>query len=306
MKKIVIFLFLSGLQTSIFAQDLMDILEKETPVETYYTTGTFKGTRVINGHSIENRKKGILEFLISHRFGKINDGIDEFFGLDDSNIRMALEYGLTDDMTIGLGRSSFEKTYDGFIKYRLLKQRTGEKTFPLSMSVFGSVAKKTLKDYDPADKPSFNDRLFYTSQIIVARKFNENLSLQITPTYVHRNSVRVDADPHDIFAIGTGGRYKVTKRMSINAEYFYTINPLKSVNTKNAFALSLDIETGGHVFQLMVSNAITMIEKAFITETQDDFFKGDIHFGFNISRAFHLGNKKSKVPEEKEEEEGNW
>ncbi|MCX2678689.1 DUF5777 family beta-barrel protein [Galbibacter sp. EGI 63066] len=296
MKNVVTLLFLLVIQTYTFAQDLMEILDEETPSQTTYTSATFKGTRIINGHSVENRKKGVLEFLISHRFGKINDGIDELFGLDDSNIRFALEYALTNDLTLGVGRSSFEKTYDGFVKYKLLKQSTGEKNFPLSVSLFGSVAKKTLKDYDPEEKPSFNDRLFYTTQVLIARKFSENLSLQVSPTHVHRNSVRIDADPHDIYAIGAGGRYKLSKRMSVNAEYFYTINPLKSVNTKNAVALSLDIETGGHVFQLMVSNAITMIEKAFITETTDDFFKGDLHFGFNISRAFQIGNKKNKIP----------
>src|SRR5690606_10833614 len=129
-------------------------------------------------------------------------------------------------------------------------------------------------------------------QLLIARKFNEQLSLQITPTYIHRNSVRIAEDPHDIFALGAGLRFKVTRRISINSEYFYTANPLKSVDTKNAFAIALDIETGGHVFQLMFSNANTMIEKAFITETTSNFFKGDIHFGFNISRAFHLKKHK--------------
>ncbi|MGS2741019.1 DUF5777 family beta-barrel protein [Sinomicrobium sp. M5D2P17] len=302
MKKIIFILLFLCVYTQVSAQDLMEILEEETPENKEYVSAAFKGTRIINGHSIENRKKGILEFLISHRFGRINDGIDELFGLDDSNIRFALEYALTDDLMFGIGRSSFEKTYDGFVKYKLLKQATGKEPFPLSVSLFGSVAWKTLKDYEPEDKPDFSDRLFYTTQVLIARKFNENLSLQLSPTYVHRNSVRIDADPHDIFAIGTGGRYKLSKRVSVNAEYFYTINPLKSVDTKNAFALSVDIETGGHVFQLMVSNAITMIEKSFITETTDDFFKGDIHFGFNISRAFQIGNKRRKIPGKDEKE----
>lgn len=302
MKKTIFILLFLCVYTQVSAQDLMEILDEETPENKEYVSAAFKGTRIINGHSIENRKKGVLEFLISHRFGRINDGIDELFGLDNSNIRFALEYAFTDDLMLGIGRSSFEKTYDGFAKYKLLKQATGKEPFPLSVSLFGSVAWKTLKDYEPENKPDFSDRLFYTTQVLIARKFNENLSLQLSPTYVHRNTVTIDADPHDIFAIGTGGRYKLSKRVSVNAEYFYTINPLKSVDTKNAFALSVDIETGGHVFQLMVSNAITMIEKSFITETTDDFFKGDIHFGFNISRAFQIGNKRRKAPEEDEKE----
>jgi hypothetical protein len=288
---LVFFIFITPVICS--GQDLMAILLEEAPQEDPEVYATFKGTRIINGHSIENRKAGVLEFFISHRFGKISDGVDELFGLDQSNIRMALEYGLTDEIMLGLGRSSFEKTYDGFIKYKLLNQRVGDRPLPVSVTLFGSIARKTLKDYLPENKPNFEDRLFYTSQALVARKFNEAFSLQVMPTYIRRNSVRIAADPHDQFAMGAGMRYKVSRQISINAEYYHNFNPLVSMDTRNAFALALDIETGGHVFQLMFSNANTMIEKAFITETTSDFFKGDIHFGFNISRAFHF--KKHQV-----------
>lgn len=296
MKNLLILLVLLGFTYILNAQELLDILENEIPTRTEYVTASFKGTRIINGHSIENRKKGILEFLISHRFGKISTGEEQLFGLDESNIRFALEYGLTDDIMIGLGRSSFEKTYDGFIKYRLLKQSIGEKKFPLSVSLFGSVTRKTLKDYLPENKPNFNDRLFYTTQILIARKFSESFTLQITPTYIHRNSVQIDDDPHDVFAMGTGMRFKLSRRMSLNAEYYYTFNPLVSRDVTNALAIGVDIETGGHVFQLMLSNANTMVEKAFISETTDNFFKGDIHFGFNISRVFHVKKSKTITP----------
>jgi len=291
MKKILYILPFLIFSVTASAQNLMSILEDETPVETTTVSATFKGTRIINGHSIENRKQGVLEFLISHRFGRINDGIDQLFGLDESNIRFALEYALTDDLTLGLGRSSFEKTLDGFAKYRLLKQTTGVKPTPVSISVFGSIIRKTIKNYAPDEKPNFSDRLYYTSQLLIARKFSDKFSLQLTPTYIHKNSVQKNQDPHDIFAIGTGARMKLSKRVSFNAEYFYTINPLKSIDTKNSFAVSVDIETGGHVFQIMLSNAITMVENSFITETTDSFFKGDIHLGFNISRAFQVSHK---------------
>lgn len=288
-------IFLSYLSVSeLYSQDLMDILNEETPEETTLVAATFKGTRIGNGHSVETRKKGVLEFLISHRFGRVNDGIYKLFGLDDSNIRFALEYATTDRLTLGLGRSSFDKSYDGFIKYRWLQQKTGAQNFPISVTLLGSIAQKTLKDYDPENKPDYNDRLSYTSQAIIARKFNSDLSLQIAPTYIHRNTVPSKVDPHDILAIGFGGRYKFTNQISLNAEYFYNFNPLKSMNVHDALTLSVDIQTGGHVFQLMVSNAITMIEKSFITETTDNFFNGDLHFGFNISRAFQLGDKAEK------------
>ena len=286
MKKIICTLFICSVSFQYFAQDLLDILEKETPQTDQIVTATFKGTRILNGHSIENRKDKELEFLISHRFGRVNLGFDELFGLDQSNIRFALEYGLNDDITIGLGRSSYEKTYDSFMKYSLLKQKKGANSFPFAVSLFGSVAVKTLKDFDPSDKRTFSESLFYVGQVLIARKVNSSFSFKLTQTYVNRNTVRINEDPHDIFALGLGTRIKLNKRVSFNSEYYFAMDESKSINARNSLAFGVDIETGGHVFQLILSNAITMIEKSFITETTDDFFAGDIHFGFNISRTF--------------------
>ncbi|CAA0187190.1 DUF5777 family beta-barrel protein [Tenacibaculum maritimum] len=269
------------------AQDLTEILEQEEVKNTKEDVyATFKGTRILNGHSIENRKKGTLDFIISHKFGRVNEGFDQFFGLDQSNIRFAFEYAISDDVTLGVGRSSFEKTYDGFIKYKIVKQSKGMNSFPASISIFASTALKTIKDYDPENKPSFGEKFTHTTQLLIARKITPKLSLQVSPTWVHRNLVKIRQDPHDIFALGMGGRMKLSNRVTLNTEYYYTFNPLQSINTKNSLALGVDIETGGHVFQLMLSNTITMIEKGFITETTGNFFKGDIHFGFNISRSF--------------------
>ena len=213
-------------------------------------------------------------------------GFDELFGLDQSNIRFALEYGVTDNLTIGAGRSSFEKTYDSFLKYSLVKQRKGEESFPVAISLFGSVAVKTIKDYDPADKRTFAESLSYVGQVLIARKFNEFFSMQVTPTYIHRNTVSIPADPHDIFALGFGSRIKLSKRVSLNGEYYLAFDESTSIDARNSLAFGVDIETGGHVFQLILSNAITMIEKSFIAENTGNFFGGDIHFGFNISRTF--------------------
>jgi len=293
MKKVVIIRFLFVLlfsMGSIQAQDLDAILDQQTPKEISYVSATFKGTRILNGHSIENRKKGVTEFVISHRFGRVNLGIDELFGLDQSNIRFALERGLTDDLMLGFGRSSFDKTYDAFVKYKILKQTLETNKVPVSISLFGSTAYKSIKDFT-TEGLSFNQRLTYVSQLLIARKFDANFSLQIMPSYIHNNSVSVSEDPHGIFALGIGGRMKLTKRMALNAEYHYTVNPLQSIDVTNSLAFGLELETGGHVFQVILSNSITMIEKAFITESTDNFFKGDIHLGFNISRAFHSKKK---------------
>lgn len=289
MKKFVLVVFLISVSTQLFSQDdLLDILDKERPKDhvNNVVSATFKGTRILNGQSIENKKKGELEFNVSHRFGRVNLGFDQLFGLDQSNIRFSFEYGINDRLTAGIGRSSYEKTYDSFLKYSLLKQRTGNKSFPFAVSLFGSVALKTIKDYAPANKRSFAESLTYVSQVLIARKVNESFSFQFTPTYIHRNIVKINADPHDIFALGLGSRMKISKRVSINGEYFYAFNKSVSINAKNSFGIGVDIETGGHVFQLILSNAITMIEKGFIAENTGNFFQGDIHFGFNISRTF--------------------
>jgi hypothetical protein len=284
-KRFLVLLFIV-LSLQLSAQDLLDILEDEAAETTEVVTATFKGTRIANGHSIENRKKKELEFIISHRFGRVNTGFYDLFGLDQSNIRFALEYGITDDLTAGLGRSSFEKTYDGFLKYKLVKQKTGANSFPIAISLFGSATIKTQESFDPNFDPSLSERLAYVGQVLIARKFSPSLSLQLTPTFVHRNSVVLDADPHDIFALGFGGRVKLSKRVSLNAEYYYAFDELESLTTTNSLAFGVDIETGGHVFQIILSNSITMIEKSFITETTGNFFGGDIHLGFNISRTF--------------------
>ena len=267
-------------------EELESILNDETQESSTIVAATFKGTRIINGHSVETRKKNNLEFLISHRFGRINSGADELFGLDDSNIRFGFEYALTDNFSIAIGRSSFEKTYDTYVKYKLINQKIGKKSFPFSLTYFGSITEKTLKNYDPNDKPTFANRLTYTNQLLIAKKFSSSFSFQITPTYIHFNTVRATEDNNNIYAIGFGSRMKLSKRISLNAEYFYNTNQFKSRDFKNSLALGIDIETGGHVFQLIFSNSRSMIEKGFIAETTGDFFKGDIHFGFNISRAF--------------------
>ena len=233
MKKIILTIFILGISNQFFGQDLLDILDKETPKTANIVTATFKGTRILNGHSIENRKDKELEFIISHRFGRINLGFDELFGLDQSNIRFALEYSLNDNLTIGFGRSSFEKTYDSFLKYSLLKQKNGENSFPFAVSLFGSVAVKTLKDYDPIDKRTFAESLFYVGQVLIARKVSPSFSYQLTPTYVHRNTVRIIADPHDIFALGLGTRIKLSKRVSFNSEYYVAFNESQSIDARN-------------------------------------------------------------------------
>jgi hypothetical protein len=269
--------------------DLLELADKEAAPKSDFVESTFKGTRLINGHSVETRKRGVLDVIISHRFGRVNTGAYEFFGLDESNVRLGADYGITDRLNVGVGRNSFEKTYDGFLKYKILRQKAGASgNFPASVTGFTSAAIKTLKTGDPAGEPDLSQKLAYAYQLIIARKFSPSFSFQFSPTMIHRNAVAESLQPHDLYALGAGGRIKLTKRVSLNAEYYYQFNAVENTGIQNAFAVGFDIETGGHVFQLHFTNARAMNEKGFITETTGDFFDGDVHFGFNISRTFQV------------------
>ena len=294
LNRIILFLFLFSLSDLSFGQDdLLNELDSISEEPVNYTIATFKGSRLINGHSVEMRSKKVLEFLISHRFGRINTGSYAFFGLDESNIRLGLEYGLSDRLNAGIGRSSFQKTFDGFLKYKFLNQSSGAKTMPVTVAGFFSTIINTLRPAE-GETIDFTERLQYTYQLLIARKFNSNLSLQLMPVIVHKNIVEKLADDNTLYVLGAGGRYKITNSVAVNLEYYYQFNALKSIETFNSIAIGFDIETGGHVFQLHLTNARSMIEQGFITENTGNFFDGDIHFGFNISRVFDLKPGKKK------------
>lgn len=291
MKRLSVAILFFLIATIIFAQDdLMNLLNKNAAPEINITTATFKSTRIMNGHSVERMPPGQLDFRISHRFGTINSGPYEFFGLDQSNVHFSLEYGILPWLMVGAGRGSYEKTFDGFTKFTILRQSSGARVMPVSVSVMSSVALKSLKWDDPSRTNYFSSRLSFVHQMLIARKINQSFSVQISPTFVHRNMTSTELDPNDLFAVGGGGRMKLTKRISLNAEYYYLLNPktYMSQQVYNPLSVGFDIETGGHVFQLIFTNSLAMIEKGFIGETTGDWGHGDIHFGFNISRVFTL------------------
>lgn len=286
MKKYLSLIFLVLVFNTYAQDDLLEMLEEEQQTSgPQLVEATFKGTRLINGHSVKTRKAGTLDFIISHRFGLLSSGAYNLWGLDHSDIRLGLEYAPTDRLYLGVGRNSFEKTFDGFIKYRLIRQQTGSRKVPVSITGFTSMAIETLRN--TAVETSFSDKLAFTGQLLIARKVTSDLSLQVMPTFIHINLVNPDFTENTGYAIGVGGRYKLTQRFSVNAEYYYQVKALSDL-TENAIAIGVDIETGGHVFQLQLTNANAMIAKGFVSETTWDFFSGDIHFGFNISRTFHL------------------
>ncbi len=267
-------------------EDLLGLLGEEEV--TQFTSATFKSTRIINAQSIENAAKGVLDIKIQHRFTSIDRGISEFFGLDGATIRIGADYGLTNTIMIGLGRSTIDKAVDGFAKIKILRQSSGKKNMPLSLSWFSSLEIKTTEFADKTRTNYFSSRVYYAHQILIARKFSDGLSIQLMPTLVHRNLVKTEAEKNDVFSFGIGFRQKLTKRTSFNVEYFYTFPNQLADGFQNPLSIGFDIETGGHVFQLHFTNSNAMIYKGFIGETLDSWSKGQIHFGFNLSRVFTL------------------
>ncbi len=292
--KHIVFLTFLFLTSTLKAQNLNDLLAAETDDGPQPVEALFKATRVLNGHSVKQLKKHDLDFRISHRFGRVNSGPYEFFGLDQSNIHLSLEYGLLDRLMIGVGRGTFEKTIDAFARYNIANQHAGKRAFPVTLSFLSTVESIGLKWSDPERTNYFTSRLSFTHQLLIARKFSK-LSLQVMPTVVHRNLVPTEMDQNDLFALGVAGRYKLSNRLAVTGEYYYVARPVPQRTVQkysNPLSLGFDIETGGHVFQIVVTNAQGMREGGFIGKTTGSWLKGDIHLGFNISRVFTLDSKK--------------
>jgi opacity protein-like surface antigen len=276
--------------------DLLGQLEKETAKEapaTQVVDATFKSTRLINGHTVETPGEGTLVFLFSHNFGTLNQGFSTLFGFDNAQVRIALEYGLSDRLEVGLGRSSLDKTLDGFLKYRALRQSTGLHAMPVSLTLLASTTVATQSYIDNFDR-TLGLRTAYTYQALLARKFSPKLSLQLMPTFIHRNLVTRKGENNDVVALGAGGRYKLTKRFSVNAEYHYLLSQFTARHQSNSVGLGVDIETGGHIFQLHISNSPGMVEKQFIAETDKTFLSGNLYYGFIVSRNFTVKQRLRK------------
>ncbi len=289
MKKRTLIIVFSLLNLAVLSaqDDLLALLSNDEPT-TDFATAAFKTNRVINLHSIESTAGGVLDIKISHRFGFVNGGFSELFGLDQASIRIGADYGITKRFTVGFGRSSYEKTYDGFLKYKVLRQSSGAKVMPVTASLLASTAIKTIPWANPDRENYTSSRMYYTFQLMVGRKFSNNFSLQLSPTLVHRNLVRTKSESNDVLALGAAVRQKITKRVAINAEYVYVLPDQLADGYRNSLSIGFDIETGGHVFQLHFTNSTSMIEKGYVTETIGDWRNGGVHFGFNVSRVFTL------------------
>jgi len=281
MKKLL--LLLLCLPIGLFAQDdLLDEIDTETPDNE--TTATFKALKIVNFESTKLVAKKELSFIVAHRFGSIENGFENFFGLDDAVTRLNFVYGLSDNFNISLSRSSFQKIYEGAIKYKLINQSSNG--FPVTIVGYNSLLINSALNEANYPLLEFKNRLGYTSQLLIARKFNKNLSLEFIPTVYHDNFVPIDEQDNTQYALGFGGRFKISKRWSFNADYGLTLNRASNSPYVNPLSIGFDLETGGHVFQLHLSNAQAMNANGFLGQATGDWTKGDIFFGFNLNRNF--------------------
>ncbi len=298
--------------------DMLSMLDSAGGQKTHEKVlATFKGSKIVNAQSTETIKAKTCDFSITHRFGNMgtqsNGGGHTLYGLDNvTDVRLGFDFGITNDLTLGFGRSKQGELIDALVKYRILTQ-TLDNHIPISLAFYGDMG------YNPQKASQFysgmvmssdfkqNDvhRFSYVSQLIIARKFGWRFSMELLPTYQHRNFVigNINADnnaveTNDLMSLGAGMRFKLTKRFAIIADYFYTISPYRTKNTANPFynplALGVEIETGGHVFHINFTNASGIVENNFIPNTTDSWAKGGFKLGFNVSRVFNVGGKKRK------------
>ena len=277
------------------AQDLLSLVDTDKPKKEV-VKNAFKSIRVINGHSMEFLSPGTMDFRILHRFGQLNQP-NNFGGLDQASMRLGFDFGLTRYLQFGFGRSTYKKEFDGYLKLAPIRQSTGFHSFPATIAFVSGMTLNTLPYADLTVHNYFTSRIAYYGQMIIGRKFSEGITLQVTPTIVHNNIVPLASQPNDVYAIGFGGRLKMSKRTAFTWDYYYLINGIqKDINNLplnyNPLSIGVDIETGGHVFQLHVSNSAGMNERAFITETTGSWEKFDIRLGFNLSRIFQISHKK--------------
>jgi hypothetical protein len=263
--------------------DLLDELESEAaPVEAFEFPA-FKAMKIGNLQSTKVAAGGDMYMYVSHRFGTLKDGVSTFFGLDNANTNIQLLYGIVDGFQVSLSRESLRKTYAGSAKIKIKWQSN---KFPLVISAYTTINYNSALSSTQYPNISSVDRISYSTQLLLARRVSDRFSIELAPTHVRQNIVFETGQSHDVFALGTGGRFKLNKRISLNADYIYNFNRVENTIYRNPLTIEMDIETGGHVFQLLFSNAQSTNEPSFISNGEGDWTEGDVFFGFNIVRVF--------------------
>lgn len=260
--------------------DLLTELDS-TAVDANYATAVFKGLQVVTLQTTKMPAKKEFYFVVSHRFGSVKDGISEFFGFDMATTKIGGIYGVTDWLAVSASRHTMLKVYETSLKYRLARQGDA---FPVDIVGYNTIDMNTFLDEDDYPKLEFADRLSYISQVIVSRKFSDRFSLELVPSFIHRNLYDPAIENDNQFSLGSGGRMKLTKRLALNLEYACNFD--KPDFYKNPLSVGLDVETGGHIFQLLFTNSQSMTEAGYLTHASGDWGEGDFFFGFNLYRVF--------------------
>ena len=251
--------------------------EEEEPVK-----NSFKGTRFVNGQSVNLVKKGELHLQIQHRFGDISGGAYELFGLDEASMRLGFEYGFGNNFNLGIGRSSWLKTFDAFAKYRLAGQSS---SFPFSVVITVGGSLPTRRDIFPDAYDNFSDKFSWDAELLLAKTMGR-IGIQVSPGYLKTGYINQISKNLSLFTLGLGGAVSISKKVSANVEYLLPFN--SDIPGKNALSLGVDIDTGGHLFQLVLSNNQRMFHQAVYTDTAGDWTEGKLYFGFNLIREFKL------------------
>ncbi|AQX03583.1 hypothetical protein BBD32_12355 [Elizabethkingia anophelis] len=250
------------------------VVKKETPP-------AFKALQIVTAQSTKLPAKSEWYMVVAHRFGDVSSGVKDFFGLDNASTKLGLIYGITDNIALSLSRETNMKTFEASTKYKLLRQN---ESFPVDIVGYNVIAVNTDLSRDNFAHLKFSDRLSYLSQVLISRSFSEKFSLQLMPSYVHKNLYDPNIEGNHQVLTGFGGRYKISKRISLNAEYFARFDSHNFY--KNPLSIGMDIETGGHVFQLLFSNSQLNSDIGYLTNASGNWRKGNIFFGFNLYRVF--------------------
>ena len=282
------FLFLMAIPLCSFSQSLLDKLEKEPLDTTQYVMSTFKGTRIAIGHSIETRKKNTLEVSFMSRYWNTPQETSNSFIADRMCTRTGLDYGISDNFTIGIGAGTPNGIFDIYLKHRILQQKTDNTGVPFGVTLLQTGTYRTRSIVGIENRDNYFNRLAFTTQVLIARKFSRNLSFQISPTFVHRTSSNFNIDDHNHFAIGFSPRYKVSNHVSLVSEYYYVANPLKSIKTYGAFVLGANWEVSDLLLQFKMTNNQIFTEDAFITQTTRNFNTRDGNFFFGFHATYHI------------------
>ncbi len=280
MKNFLVTICLFLVTMSYSQDDLLKSLDSTQVVDTY-STATFKALQLVTLQTTKMAGKKEFYFVVSHRFGSVKDGFDSFFGLDNATTKLGGIYGVTDWLSVSLSRHTLNKMYETGLKYRMARQSDN---FPVDIVGYSVADINTFLEKEQYPRLEFKDRMTYVQQVLISRKIGQKLSLELVPSFVHKNLYNPDIERDNQFSFGGGGRYKITKRLSVNLEYMHNFD--KPEFYKNPLSVGLDVETGGHVFQLIFTNSQSMSESGYLTNASGNWGKGDFFFGFNLYRVF--------------------